>query len=234
MHSATYETRMTLYLCGVMAEMTDVFRTLSGPSTGEFKDRGSKFIAYAWPVREESEALEHLEQLRKEHFKARHHCFAWRIGLTGDRFRANDDGEPSGTAGRPILGQIDAFGLTDVVIVVVRYFGGTLLGASGLIHAYREAAAEALRQATIEEKIVQDCFRFSFDYALMPDIMNAVKKLDFTIVHQDFGEAGLMDLAVRQSETADKLLRMKASIWKVSAEEAATLDWPPGLKVTPV
>lgn len=223
-----------LYLCGAMADSSDVFRTLAGPSTGEFKDRGSKFIAYAWPVRDEAEALAHLEHLRKEHFKARHHCFAWRIGLKGDRFRANDDGEPSGTAGRPILGQIDAFDLTDVVIVVVRYFGGTLLGASGLIHAYREAAAEALRQAVIEEKIVQDHFRFSFDYALMPDIMNAVKKLELAVIHQDFGENGLMDLGVRQSETADKLLKMKASLWKVSVEEAAALDWPPGLKVTPI
>lgn len=230
--SATYETRMALYLCGVMAEITDVFRTLSGPSTGEFKDRGSKFIAYAWPVRDEAEALEHLEQLRKEHFKARHHCFAWRIGLSGDRFRANDDGEPSGTAGRPILGQIDSFGLTDVVVIVVRYFGGTLLGASGLIHAYREAAAEALRAAVIEEKLVLDHFRLQFDYALMPDVMNAVKKFDLSVLHQEFGDDGVLEIGIRQSETADKLLKMKASVWKVSTDEAAGLDWPPGMKVS--
>ncbi|MCB0529283.1 MAG: YigZ family protein [Saprospiraceae bacterium] len=160
--------------------MTDAFRTIAAPSTGEFKDRGSKFIAYAWPVREEAEALAHLEALRKEHFKARHHCYAWRLGPDGTRFRANDDGEPGGTAGRPILGQIDAFGLTDVAIVVVRYFGGTLLGTSGLINAYREAAAEALRHAEVEEKIIQDVFAFDFDYALMPDVMNEVKKLGST------------------------------------------------------
>ncbi len=217
-----------------MTEIVDSYHTIAAPSTGEFKDRGSKFIAYAWPVRNEPEALAHLEQLRREHFKARHHCFAWRLGVHGDRFRSNDDGEPSGTAGRPILGQIDSFGLTDVVIVVVRYFGGTLLGASGLIQAYREAAAEALRAAVIEEKIVQDTFRIVFDYALMPDMMNAVKKLDIAVLQQNFGENGQMELGIRQSETTDKLLKMKALLWKVSAEEALGLDWPPGLKVTPL
>ena len=212
-------------------EMTDSYRTIAAPAEGEFKDRGSKFLAYAWPVRSEEEALAHLEWLRKEHFKARHHCFAWRLAPDGSRFRANDDGEPSGTAGRPILGQIDSFGLTDVVVVVVRYFGGTLLGTSGLIQAYREATAEALRAAQVVEKIVCDTFRFDFDYALMPDVMNAVKKLDLHIVHQDFGERGVLDVEIRQSEVADKLLRMKALIRKISTEEAAGLDWPEGLMV---
>lgn len=211
--------------------MTDSYRTIAALSEGEFKDRGSKFLAYAWPVRSEEDALAHLEWLRKEHFKARHHCFAWRLSPDGSRFRANDDGEPSGTAGRPILGQIDSFGLTDVVVVVVRYFGGTLLGTSGLINAYREAAAEALRAAQVEEKIVCDTFRFDFDYALMPDVMNAVKKLDLYISHQDFGERGLLHLDIRQSEVADTLLKMKALIRKISTEEAAGLDWPTGLKV---
>ncbi|MDV7398872.1 YigZ family protein, partial [Arthrospira platensis SPKY1] len=135
------------------------YKTLASSSTGEFKDRGSKFIAYAYPVADEEEAMEKVAELRKEHFKARHHCFAWRFGVDGLRFRANDDGEPSGTAGRPILGQIDSFELTNVVVIVVRYFGGTLLGASGLIQAYRESAAEALRQATIEERILQAIYR---------------------------------------------------------------------------
>lgn len=209
--------------------MTDHYRTLAAPATGEFKDRGSKFIAYAWPVRSEEEALSHVEALRKEHFKARHHCFAWRLDPDGSRFRANDDGEPSGTAGRPILGQIDAFGLTDVVIVVVRYFGGTLLGTSGLIQAYREAAAEALRSAAIVEKIIKDHFELDFDYALMPDVMNAVKKLSLDIIKEEYGDRGLLRIGIRQSEAADMLLKMKALIWKVSTEEAATLDWPGGM-----
>ncbi len=159
-----------------MSSIPDSFFTLSAPGAGEFKDRGSRFLAYAYPVTSEEEALHRLEALRKEHFKARHHCFAWRLGLDGQRFRANDDGEPSGTAGRPILGQIDAAGLTDVVLVVVRYFGGTLLGASGLIHAYRESAAEALRQAPRVEKIMQERFVLSVAYALLPDLQNALKK----------------------------------------------------------
>ena len=209
--------------------MIDSYHTIAAPATGEFKDRGSKFFGYAYPVRSEEEALACLELLRKEHFKARHHCFAWRFGTDGSRFRANDDGEPSGTAGRPILGQIDTFGLTDVLIVVVRYFGGTLLGASGLIHAYREAAAEALRNAEIIEKIIKDHYTLDFDYALMPDVMNGVKKLDLEIVRQTFEDRGLLEVAIRQTEAADQMLQLKASVWKVSTEEAASLDWPAGL-----
>lgn len=212
--------------------MIDSYHTISNPATGEFKDRGSKFFGYAYPVRSEEEALAYLEQLRKEHFKARHHCFAWRLGVEGSRFRSNDDGEPSGTAGRPILGQIDTFGLTDVFIVVVRYFGGTLLGTSGLIHAYREAAAEALRNAEIVEKIIKDHFNLDFDYALMPDVMHAVKKMDLEIVGQTFGDRGLLEIAIRQKEAAAQLLQLKALVWKVSTEEAAGLEWPGGLTCT--
>jgi len=211
--------------------MNDAYRSLAAPSTGEFKDRGSRFLAYAWPVRTEAEALEHLEALRKEHFKARHHCFAWRLGPDGARFRANDDGEPSGTAGRPILGQIDSFNLTNVVIVVVRYFGGTLLGASGLIQAYREAAAEALRNGDIREYLVKDQLLLDFDYALMPDVMNAVKKLDLEVTQQSFEDRGQLEIGIRKSETQATLLRFKAQLWKVSEEEAAEVDWPSGLKV---
>jgi len=211
--------------------MTDHYRTIAAPATGEFKDRSSKFIAYAYPACAEAEALARVEALRKEHFKARHHCFAWRLGPDGARFRANDDGEPSGTAGRPILGQIDAFGLTDVAVVVVRYFGGTLLGTSGLIHAYREAAAGALRAAEVVEKIVRDTFALDFDYALMPDVMNAVKKLDLDILKETYGDRGLLEVGIRQSEVESNLLKMKALIWKVTPEEAASLDWPGGLSV---
>lgn len=209
--------------------MTDSYHTIAAPASGEFKDRGSRFIGYAYPVQSEEAALAHLEGLRKEHFKARHHCFAWRLGPDGSRFRANDDGEPSGTAGRPILGQIDAAGLTEVFIVVVRYFGGTLLGTSGLINAYREAAADALRHAEIVEKIIKDHFLLDFDYALMPDVMNGLKKLELEIIRQDFDERGRIEIAIRQTEVGSQLQKLKASIWKVSIEEAAGLDWPAGL-----
>lgn len=218
-----------------MSELSDSFHTIAAPATGEFKDRGSKFLAHAYPAGTEEEAMGFVEALRKEHFKARHHCFAWRLGLDGQRFRANDDGEPSGTAGRPILGQIDAAGLTDVVVVVVRYFGGTLLGASGLIQAYRESAAEALRQARVVEKIVQDNFQITVDYGLMPELMNAIKKLDLDISRQDFNDTGAeIEIGIRKSEVADKLLQMKALLWKVSAEEAQTLEWPSGIKVNAI
>jgi uncharacterized YigZ family protein len=215
-----------------MSNPPDSYHTLAGPSTGEFKDRGSKFNGYAFPVRSEEEALAHLEALRKEHFKARHHCFAWRLGVDGSRFRANDDGEPGGTAGRPILGQIDSFGLTDVVIVVVRYFGGTLLGTSGLIQAYKESAAEALRAGTVVEKIVKNHYLLDFDYALMPDVMQAVKKRGLELIQETYGDRGLLEIGIRKNESASELLHLKALIRKVSTEEAATLDWPAGLEVS--
>ena len=180
-----------------MTHETDRYRTLAGPSTGEFRDRGSKFLAYAFPAYSEEEWQERLEEVRKDHPKARHHCYAWRLGLDGNQFRANDDGEPSGTAGRPILGQIDSFGLTNVVVVVVRYFGGTLLGTSGLIQAYRESTAAALAAGEIVERTVEEVFRLNFTYALMSPVMNAVKALELEMVHQDFGEQAALDIAVR-------------------------------------
>lgn len=215
-----------------MAEMPDSFVTLSAPGTGEFKDRGSRFIGYAYPATTEAEALRHLEALRKEHFKARHHCFAWRLGLDGQRFRANDDGEPSGTAGRPILGQIDAAGLTDVVVIVVRYFGGTLLGASGLIQAYRESAAAALAQAPKVEKIVQGRFQFTIGYALLPDFLHAIRKCEADLCQEQYGETeASIEIGIRKNLAADTLLRIKALLWKTTPEEAQTLDWPDGVVV---
>lgn len=215
-----------------MSTIPDSFFTLSAPGIGEFKDRGSRFLAYAFPVISEEDALRYLEALRKEHFKARHHCFAWRLGLDGQRFRANDDGEPSGTAGRPILGQIDAAGLTDVVVVVVRYFGGTLLGASGLIQAYRESAAEALRQAPRVEKIVQERFVVSVAYALLPDLQNALKKLGTEIFQENYGETeAQLEIGIRKNDAPDTLLKIKASLWKTTPDEARTLEWPQGMLV---
>lgn len=218
-----------------MSAISDSFHTLAAPATGEFKDRGSKFLAYAYPAATEEEAMSRVEALRKEHFKARHHCFAWRLGLDGQRFRANDDGEPSGTAGRPILSQIDAAGLTDVVVVVVRYFGGTLLGTSGLIQAYRESAAESLRQATVVEKIICDHFELTADYALLPDVMNAVKKLGLELNSEAYNDTGTrMELGIRKSESAEKLLQLRALFWKVSIEEAQTLGWPAGIRINAI
>lgn len=212
--------------------MTDSYFTLAAPSVGEFKDKGSRFIAHAAAAWSEEECQVFIEKIRKAHPKARHHCTAWRLGLDQNRFRANDDGEPSGTAGRPMLAQIDAAGLRNVVVVVVRYFGGTLLGTSGLLEAYRESTAQALRVAERVEKIVCDIWRLEFDYARMPDVMGAVKKLELEIVRQEFTENGLIELAIRQSEIDETLLRLKSLVLKKSLEEAALADEIEGLKMT--
>lgn len=211
--------------------MKDAFKTIKGPATGEFRDRGSKFIAYAFPVRTEEEWQEHLLAVKKEHVKARHHCYAWRFGLDGNAFRANDDGEPSGTAGKPILGQIDSFELTNVGIVVVRYFGGTLLGTSGLINAYRQSAADALQQAEVIEQIVRNVYRITFDYGLMSRVMNAVSQMEIPVIAQDFAEKACMQIAIRQSEAAEKLRRLKAITADVYLEEVDKMQEIPGLDI---
>jgi len=167
--------------------MEDQFRykTLSNSATGDFRDRGSKFLAYAYPVRNSNEVKEIVQRLKKEHPKAVHHCFAYRLGTDGTNFRANDDGEPSGSAGRPILGQIDSAGLTNVLVVVVRYFGGTLLGVPGLINAYKTATAEALKNAPVEERWIEEMVEFSFDYPVMGEVMHLLRQSEATIYQQD-------------------------------------------------
>ncbi len=207
--------------------MKDTYQTISGESTGTFKDRGSKFFAYAYPVYTETEWQDRLEEVRKLHFKARHHCYAFRLGLDGNNFRANDDGEPSSTAGRPILGQIDSFELTNVLIVVVRYFGGTKLGTSGLINAYRQSAAEAIQAAEIIQKTLKDIYHIRFDYALMSEVMNAVKKLDLEVLSQSFTEQGDLMIALPQSETADQLGRLSALVAKIRQEEWDAMEKKP-------
>jgi uncharacterized YigZ family protein len=209
----------------------DTYQTIIEPCEGLFRDRGSKFIAYATPIKEEEDWQNFLLKIRKLHPKARHWCYAYRMGLEGNNFRANDDGEPSGTAGRPILGRIDSFGLTNVFVVVVRYFGGTLLGASGLINAYKNATIDALEKAEVIEKVVVDFYELAFDYAIMSEVMNAVKKLKLEIISQKFEEAGLIKIAIRQSEVEPTLLRLKAAIAKVHLEMVADLEEIQGLKI---
>ena len=211
--------------------MQDTYQTLAAPSTGEFKDRGSKFFAYAYPAYTEAEIQAAMEEVRKLHPKARHHCYAWRLGLDGNQYRANDDGEPSGTAGRPILGQLDSFGVTNSLIVVVRYFGGTLLGTSGLINAYRASAADALAQATLIEKTVEAIYAFTFEYSLMPQIMNAVKKIELEIVHQDFGIIAILHVALQQGQKEAILLQLKALISNKRIEEIEETTQIEGLTI---
>ncbi len=209
----------------------DQYQTLAEESIGEFRDRGSKFVAYAYPAYNEAELSHSLEVVRKLHPKARHHCYAYRLGLDQQKYRANDDGEPSGTAGRPILGQIDSFGLTNVIIIVIRYFGGTKLGTSGLINAYKTAAAEALSVANIIQKTVEDIYEIQFDYALMSQVMNTVKKLELEIVEQQFGNSASLQVAIPQSEVSETLLRLKAGIGGLRLEEAETVEKVDGLEM---
>ncbi|HMQ62694.1 MAG TPA: YigZ family protein [Flavilitoribacter sp.] len=211
--------------------MKDEYRTLKEACLGEFRDRGSKFLAYGFPIRSEEEFQERLAEVKKVHVKARHHCYAWRLDLDGNAFRANDDGEPSGTAGRPILGQIDSFELTYVGIVVVRYFGGTLLGTSGLINAYRQSAADALSRAEIITRVVENTYRLIFDYALMSRVMNGLAQLGITIVAQDFSETAGLEIAIRQTECEGKLRQLKAVVADVYLEEVDGLEAIPGFEI---
>lgn len=155
--------------------MEDIYKTIEETSEGLFKDKGSRFISYAYQVNSEDEIREIVQAIKKEHHSARHHCYAWRLGANKANFRMNDDGEPSSTAGKPILGQIQSFDLTNILIVVVRYFGGTLLGVSGLINAYRNAALDAINNARIIEKLVEKWLLVEFDYLAMNDVMKVFK-----------------------------------------------------------
>lgn len=178
-------------------EYFDAYRSIAARSEGLFKDNGSRFIALAYPVETEEEVREIVASLKKEYHDARHHCYAYRLGYKGDRFRANDDGEPSGSAGRPILGQIDSMGLSDVLVVVVRYFGGIKLGIPGLIRAYKTSTADALGQAEIIEKVAGKTFRVCFDYLSMNAVMKVLKDMGLTPVGQDFGLQCSLEVCVR-------------------------------------
>jgi len=179
----------------------DTYHTIAAPSEGLFKDRGSKFIGFAFPVKTEAEIKEHLAQLRKAHHGANHHCYAWRLGADKQSFRANDDGEPANSAGKPILGQIQAKDLTDVLVVVVRYFGGTLLGVSGLINAYRQAAAEALAQASVLEKQVMDHYRATFRFEQTSEVMKLMKQFDAKISEQGYDENSILEFGIRKNNS---------------------------------
>lgn len=163
----------------------EYYQTIDKQGFAEFKDRGSRFLAYAFPMNSPDAFKQQLQQLKKDHPKAVHHCFAYRIGLDGNLFRASDDGEPSGSAGKPILGQIDSKELTDVGVIVVRYFGGTLLGVSGLINAYKSSASMALQMIPVVQKPIEINYEVSFDYTIMNEVMMIVKQFNCTILHQE-------------------------------------------------
>ena len=179
----------------------DTYKTLAAPSEGLYKEKGSKFLAFAYPVHTIDEVKAHLEQLRKDYFDARHHCYAYILGPRKDAFRTNDDGEPSGTGGRPIHGQLLSADLTDTLIVVVRYFGGILLGASGLANAYKTAARDAIDHAAIVEKTIDCRYRFSFAYETMNDVMRILKEFDLKPENPNYALDCTLEVSVRQSQS---------------------------------
>ncbi len=187
----------------------DYYQTIQQTSTAEFKDRGSKFIAYTFPIESIEDFKKHLQTVKKEHAKASHHCFAYRIGFDGTVFRSSDDGEPSGTAGKPILGQIDSKEITNVLIIVVRYFGGTMLGVPGLINAYKSAASMALQVTPIAQKPIEINFEIHFDYTQMNEIMLIVKQLNCTIIKQEMQLFCNVVIGVPKNRIADFEYKLK-------------------------
>ena len=181
--------------------MADTYKTITAPSEAIFKEKMSKFLAFAHPVTTAAEAKAVVAVYQKKYFDARHVCWAYMVGADRTDFLSSDNGEPSGTAGKPILGQINSFGITDTVIVVVRYFGGIKLGTSGLIAAYREAARMALSEATIEERHVMKTISFSFPYLAMNDVMKLTKMPGIKIVSQEFDNTCRMYVAIRLDDS---------------------------------
>ncbi len=196
-------------------ERNDTFRSISGPAEGIYKEKGSKFLAFAYPVVSEEEVRARLEKIRKEYYDARHHCYAYRLGLRGDVWRYNDDGEPSSTAGRPIYGQILSRELSDVLVAVVRYFGGIKLGVPGLIRAYKSAAADALDHSEIVEKVATEGFGVTFDYAAMDRVMRIVKDMGISPSKYTAEDVCRMEFRVRLNDVERFRQRMEDAEAKV-------------------
>lgn len=198
------------------------FRTIASASEALFKEQGSRFMAFAFPVSSESDIKMHLTALRKKYFDATHHCYAWMLGADKLKFRANDDGEPNHSAGDPILGQIKAHNLTHVLIVVVRYFGGTKLGVGGLVQAYKEASAAAIAHAKIIECEVTSTFTIQYAYASTPDVMSLVKEFDLKIQRQSFTDTGFMEVNLPLRKRDDFIKRLE--LLKALSHEIAFVE----------
>ena len=197
----------------------DTYKTIDFPSEGIlFKEKNSKFFGYAFPIESESDTKIHLEQLRKVHSGAGHFCFAWQIGTDKIAFRANDDGEPSNSAGMPIYGQIQSFGITNVLVVVVRFFGGVKLGVGGLITAYKTTAQMALESSTIVEKTIDVHFMLSFDYKNMNKVMRVIKEKNLTIISQKMEMSCDIEIATRK-KNASMVLDAFSSIFEIAVQE---------------
>lgn len=187
----------------------EFYNTITQPVVAEFKDRGSQFLAYAYPLSSVDEFKLKLKALKEEHHKAVHHCFAYRLGVDGNTFRVSDDGEPSGSAGRPILGQIDSKELINVLIIVVRYFGGTLLGVPGLINAYKTAAALALQTTPIVQKQIEVNYFLHFDYTRMNDVMMVIKQYNCTVIKQEMNLFCDVEIGIPKNRLDEVLYKFK-------------------------
>jgi uncharacterized YigZ family protein len=187
----------------------DTYLTVKTAAEGVFRDRGSKFLAYAYPIISDAEIKQIVSTLKAEHPKANHHCWAMRLGNDRSVFRINDDGEPSGTAGRPILNVLLSRDVTNVLVVVVRYFGGTLLGVPGLINAYKQAAMDALDNATIIEKLVQDVYTLEFGHEQMNDVMRLIKENNLTMLNQQFDNLCRMQISIRKTKVNEVLGKLE-------------------------
>ena len=199
-------------------QIRDSYKSIASESRGLFKDNGSRFIAHAYPVETEEEVKEIVAALKKEYYDARHHVYAYRLGYLGDKFRANDDGEPSGSSGRPVLGQIDSNELSDILVVVVRYFGGIKLGIPGLIRAYKTATADAIANAEIVEKIACKRYKVHFGYMGMNSVMKVFKDMGLDQKNQQFDMECSMETSVRLSQV-DTFLERMADVEGCRAEE---------------
>ena len=214
-----------------MADSTDLYYTTADSSTGDYREKGSKFLSYQFHVTSIEQVEARLEEVHALHPKGRHHCYAYRLGITGDQHRANDDGEPSGTAGKPIHGQLLSYGVSDCLIVVVRYFGGTKLGASGLINAYRTAAKLALEEVSKREVVLGQDLRLLFDYSQMGHVMNVVKSIDLTIVEKSFEVEPSIVIRIRNSQLEEKLILLKAQLLGISTEQITDETTVPFCKI---
>ena len=199
--------------------MDDLYKTITKPSIETlFKDRNSKFYGYAFPVTEEASVKDFLEFLRKKHHTARHFCYAWQLGTESVRFRANDDGEPSNSAGMPIYGQIQSFDVTNILVVSVRYFGGTKLGVGGLINAYRASARLTLESSAIEEKTIDESFQLNFQYDLMSKVLRILKENSITITRQKLEMDCEIIIAVRKSHI-QKIVKIFETLYRVEIKK---------------
>jgi len=196
----------------------DTYYTINDTAEGIFRDKGSKFIAYAYPFKDENKLKEIIAELKSLHPKARHHCWAYRLSPDRSVFRVNDDGEPSGTAGRPILNALLSKDVTNILVVVVRYFGGTLLGVPGLINAYKTATQEALEAATIVEQTVNDVYQIDFEYLAMNDVMRVIKDENLTVLEQQFDNACTMTVEMRK-------MQVNAFVQKMEKIEGAQIAY---------